>query len=110
MKISREEVIKVASLAHLGLSPAEIELYREQLDAILTYIDKLKELDLTGVEPMAQVLYRGAQGVTDSHPELRADVLLTCDVASQVLAGASEARPPFFRVPRVIATGEAEGE
>lgn len=103
MKISREDVAKVAELAHLGLSTAEIELYREQLDAILTYIDKLKELDLTNVEPMAQVLHAGvAPGAKERHPELREDVLRPCDVAAQVLAGAPEAQTPFFRVPRVI--------
>jgi aspartyl-tRNA(Asn)/glutamyl-tRNA(Gln) amidotransferase subunit C len=111
MKISREDVVKVAELAHLGLSPAEVELYREQLDAILTYVDKLKELDTAKVEPMAQVLYvAAAPGVQESHPELREDVLRPCDVAGQVLAGAPEAQAPFFRVPRVIATGEVESE
>ena len=57
MKISREEVLRVAELAHLELSPEEIDTYRGQLDEILTYIDKLKELDVTHVEPMAQVLF-----------------------------------------------------
>jgi aspartyl-tRNA(Asn)/glutamyl-tRNA(Gln) amidotransferase subunit C len=103
MKISREEVIKVAELAHLGLSPTEIDTYREQLDAILTYIDKLRTLDITNVEPMAQVLYTDASsGVEESHPELREDTLLPCEVARPVLAQAPAAQAPFFRVPRVI--------
>lgn len=111
MKISREDVIKVAGLAHLGLSPAEIELYREQLDAILTYVDKLKELDTSNVEPMSQVLHPAApSGGEERHPELREDALVPCDVAGPVLKGAPEAQAPFFRVPRVIATGEVEGE
>jgi len=111
MKISREDVLKVAGLAHLGLSPAEVELYREQLDAILTYVDKLKELDTSGVEPMAQVLHAaaGSRG-EEKHPELREDVLVPCDVAQPVLSGAPEAKAPFFRVPRVIATGEVGSE
>jgi aspartyl-tRNA(Asn)/glutamyl-tRNA(Gln) amidotransferase subunit C len=103
MKISREDVIRVAELAHLGLSPDEVETYRNQLDSILTYIDKLKELDITNVEPMAQVIYTGAKsGASESHPELREDVLRPCDVAGPVLAGAPEAQKPFFRVPKVI--------
>ena len=60
MKISREDVVRVAELAHLGLTPEEIDSYRAQLDGILTYIDKLNELDLTNVAPMAQVLYTPA--------------------------------------------------
>ncbi len=58
MKISREDVLRVAELAHLGLSPEEIDAYRDKLDSILSYMDKLKELDITDVEPMAQVIYR----------------------------------------------------
>lgn len=103
MKISREDVVKVAELAHLGLSPTEIDTYREQLDAILTYVDKLRKLDTAKVEPMAQVLHAAAtSGVEESHPELREDTLLPCDVAESVLAQAPDAQTPFFRVPRVI--------
>jgi len=103
MKISREDVVRVAELAHLGLSPAEIDMYREQLDAILTYVDKLRKLDTTNVEPMAQVLHADA-GLTveGSHPELREDFLLACDAAEPMLAQAPDAKAPFFRVPRVI--------
>jgi aspartyl-tRNA(Asn)/glutamyl-tRNA(Gln) amidotransferase subunit C len=102
MKISREDVMRVAELAHLGLSPEEIETYRGQLDAILTYIEKLNELDLANVEPMAQVLHAAAGGAAQNHPELRDDVLRPCDVSGPVLAGAPDAAKPFFRVPRVI--------
>ena len=56
MKISREDVERVAELAYLDLSEAELENYRNQLDDILEYIGKLDELDTSRVEPMAQVL------------------------------------------------------
>ena len=82
MKISREEVIRVAELAHLGLSPEEIETYREQLDGILSYIDKLNELDIANVEPMSQVIVAPiTPGAGASHPELREDVVRPCDVS-----------------------------
>jgi aspartyl-tRNA(Asn)/glutamyl-tRNA(Gln) amidotransferase subunit C len=107
VKISREDVLRVAELAHLELSPEEIDTYRGQLDEILTYIDKLKELDVSAVEPMAQVLFSGPasnvrSGKAEEHPELREDVLRPCDVADPVLARAPEASKPFFRVPKVI--------
>jgi aspartyl-tRNA(Asn)/glutamyl-tRNA(Gln) amidotransferase subunit C len=98
MKISREDVIRVAELAHLGLAPEEVDKYRDQLDSILTYVEKLNKLDLASVEPMAQVLYAGS----DRHAELREDVLLPCDAAEPILAQAADAAKPFFRVPRVI--------
>ncbi len=98
MKISREDVIRVAELAHLGLAPEEVDKYREQLDGILTYVEKLNELDLANVEPMAQVLHAGS----DRQPKLREDTLLPCDAAEPILAQATDAAKPFFRVPRVI--------
>ena len=52
MKISREDVLKVAALANLELSDAEVDTYRGHLDDILTYIDKLNEVDTAGVEPL----------------------------------------------------------
>ncbi|PLX45058.1 MAG: Asp-tRNA(Asn)/Glu-tRNA(Gln) amidotransferase GatCAB subunit C [Deltaproteobacteria bacterium] len=55
MKISKEEVEHVASLARLEFSPAEIETFASQLSSILEYVEKLGELDLAGVEPTAHV-------------------------------------------------------
>ena len=100
MKISREEVLRIAELAHLGLSTEEVDLYRGQLDGILSYIDKLKQIDISNVEPMAQVLHSGPG--PDAHPELRDDTLRPCDIANAVLAAAPDAEKPFFRVPKVI--------
>lgn len=98
VRISREDVLRVAELAHLELSPEEVETYRGQLDEILTYIAKLEELDVSAAEPMAQVL----QPASDSHPELREDTLIPCDAAEAILAQAPDAKKPFFRVPKVI--------
>lgn len=105
MKISREDVLRVAELAHLELSPEEIETFRGQLDEILTYVDKLEELDVANIEPMAQVLFTSLsvdKGASQAHPELREDVLQRCDAADAILSQAPEAVKPFFRVPKVI--------
>jgi len=100
MKISREEVLRVAELAHLGLSPEEIEKFQAQLDEILTYVDKLNQLDVTQVEPMAQVLFASAGA--EAHPELREDILQPCEIGATVLTSAPGAEKPFFRVRKVI--------
>jgi aspartyl-tRNA(Asn)/glutamyl-tRNA(Gln) amidotransferase subunit C len=108
VKITREDVLRVAELAHLGLSSEEVETYQKQLDAILSYVDKLNELDVANVEPMAQVLHSAAPAASsggschESHPELREDVLRPCVVAESVLAQAADSAKPFFRVPKVI--------
>jgi aspartyl-tRNA(Asn)/glutamyl-tRNA(Gln) amidotransferase subunit C len=103
MKITREDVLRVAELAHLELSEAEIEMFSRQLDSILSYVDKLNQLDTSNVEPMAQVAppSSSGQGAVAGTP-LREDKLATCDVIDDVLAGAPDASPPYFRVPRVI--------
>jgi aspartyl-tRNA(Asn)/glutamyl-tRNA(Gln) amidotransferase subunit C len=100
MKISREDVLRVAELAHLELSPEEVELYRGQLDEILAYVGKLQELDVTNVQPMTQTISRDR--ATTGEPNLRDDVSLPCTIADDVLAHAPGAAKPFFRVPKVI--------
>jgi aspartyl-tRNA(Asn)/glutamyl-tRNA(Gln) amidotransferase subunit C len=98
MKISREDVVRVADLAYLDLSDAELETYRKQVDEILEYIGKLNELDTTSVEPMAQVL-------TDDQTAdatLREDVEVPCHTAAELLKQAPDPEPPYFRVPKVI--------
>lgn len=55
MRLSKEEIQHIADLAKLKLSDGEKEIYGEQLSHILSYIDQLKEIDTTNVEPTAQV-------------------------------------------------------
>jgi len=49
--ISKEEIKHIAKLARLGLSKKEIETYQQELSKILEYIEKLKEIDISEVEP-----------------------------------------------------------
>lgn len=51
MSINKKDVLHVADLARLALSEAEIDLYTSQLQRILSYVEKLSELDTKGVEP-----------------------------------------------------------
>jgi aspartyl-tRNA(Asn)/glutamyl-tRNA(Gln) amidotransferase subunit C len=98
MKITREDVVRVAELAYLDLSESELETYRAQIDEILEYIGKLNELDTANVEPMAQVL--ADDQLADA--TLRDDVVVPCGTAVEILKQAPDPEPPFFRVPKVI--------
>jgi len=98
LKISREDVVRVAELAYLDLSESELETYRAQIDEILEYIGKLNELDTAKVEPMAQVLTTDQQ----ADATLREDLIVPCAVAEDVLKHAPDPEPPYFRVPKVI--------
>ena len=97
MKISKQDVLKVAALANLELSEAEVDSYRGQLDDILTYIDKLNELDTSVVEPLTQVV-----AAAEDDSALRDDVIVRADIIAEVLEGAPDPEAPYFRVPKVI--------
>lgn len=101
MKISKEDVLRVAELAHLELTEAEVEMYRAQLDSILEYIGKLNELDTASVEPMAGGRPVGIAG--DAEP-LRADTERSREVIADVMRHAPDPSPDarYIRVPKVI--------
>lgn len=98
MKISREDVLRVAELAYLDLNEEELETYRAQIDEILEYVGKLNELDIANVPPMAQVLAEDQS----ADATLREDIVVPGNVAEHVLKHAPDPEPPYFRVPKVI--------
>ena len=51
MKLTKDEVLKIAKLARIELKEEEIEKYREQLSDILNYVDKLQEVGTENVNP-----------------------------------------------------------
>ena len=97
MKITEQEVRYVAGLANLRLTETEVHQLRAELDGILTHIDKLNELDVSGVEPMAQVLYEAEETAT-----LREDIEEPVLGTSAALANAPQSGAGYFKVPKVI--------
>jgi len=97
MKLSEPEVRRVAELANLALGDDEIGRMARDLDEILTYIDKLNELDTSGVEPMAQVLYDAEETATLREDRERATLGTAVAVANAPLAGSG-----YFKVPKVF--------
>jgi aspartyl-tRNA(Asn)/glutamyl-tRNA(Gln) amidotransferase subunit C len=55
MKLSKNQIQHIATLARLELTDEELEKYGGQLSDVLSYIDQLREVDVSGVEPTAQV-------------------------------------------------------
>jgi aspartyl-tRNA(Asn)/glutamyl-tRNA(Gln) amidotransferase subunit C len=94
VKISYDEVEHVGRLARLALSEEERERMRAQLDAILTYIDKLNELDTSQVEPTSHVI-----PMTNVFREDKVRPSLSQD---QALANAPDRQEALFRVPRIL--------
>lgn len=97
MKISEEEVRRVADLANLALSDQEIARMAQDLSGILTHVEKLSELDTTHVEPMAQVLYEAEETAA-----LRDDRECVPLSNHDALANAPLAGGGYFKVPKVI--------
>jgi aspartyl-tRNA(Asn)/glutamyl-tRNA(Gln) amidotransferase subunit C len=97
VKITQEQVRYVADLANLKLTDGEVTRLASELDEILTHVDALNELDTTGVEPMAQVVYEA--GANDT---LRADVGRPTLGNERALANAPLAGHGYYKVPRVI--------
>lgn len=94
MKISPEEVAKVAALARLELSDEKIEEFTGQLGDILDYMDKLGELDTEGVEPM----FTPVEQVS----VMRDDKARKDYSREDVLSNAPETDGQFFIVPRIV--------
>ncbi len=98
MKITEQEIRRVAELANLALSEDEIARMTEDMSGILTYIEKLNELDTTDVAPMAQVLFDQEETAT-----LRADEERTPLSNADAIANApNSGGGGFFKVPKVI--------
>ena len=94
MEISQQEVEHIAKLARLELDEAEKGTFARQLSAILTYMDELKTLDTSGVEPTAtgpvkENVFRDDE-VRPSLPQEKA------------LMNAPDQAEGFFRVPRIL--------
>lgn len=92
--LSRDDVLKVARLARLDVPESQVEDLRTRLGAVLTYVDRLRVLDLTGVEPMAHV--------GEEPHRLRLDREGPTLEADRLMAMAPATLPPFVKIPRVI--------
>jgi aspartyl-tRNA(Asn)/glutamyl-tRNA(Gln) amidotransferase subunit C len=97
LKLTEEEVRYVADLANLTLSGDEIRKMAGDLGEVLTHMEKLNELDTTGVEPMAQVVFEAGETAT-----LREDGERAGLGSQTALANAPAAAAGFFKVPKVI--------
>jgi aspartyl-tRNA(Asn)/glutamyl-tRNA(Gln) amidotransferase subunit C len=97
VKITEQRVRYVADLANLALTGEEVARMVQDLDGILNHMDKLNELDTTGVEPMAQVLAESGPFAT-----LREDLPGPSFSSEIALANAPASGSGHFKVPKVI--------
>jgi aspartyl-tRNA(Asn)/glutamyl-tRNA(Gln) amidotransferase subunit C len=94
MEITHKEVEHVAKLARLELSEDEKVTFARQLSGILNYMDQLRTLGTTGIEPTATVL--PADNI------FREDEVQPSLPRDKALANAPDQAEGFFRVPRIL--------
>ncbi|HYJ15797.1 MAG TPA: Asp-tRNA(Asn)/Glu-tRNA(Gln) amidotransferase subunit GatC [Candidatus Limnocylindria bacterium] len=94
MKLSRESVQRIATLARLRLTADEESEIIGQLDRILSYMDKLNELDTANIE----LFYHDI----DNLSALREDQLTNQPNTDALLTNAPDRDGNFFKVPKII--------
>ncbi len=94
MSLDREEVLKIAHLARLGVDDAELERYADELSNILDMVNRMNAVNTSGVTPMAHPL--------DGKQRLRPDVVSETDQREVFQEIAPAVSDGLYLVPKVI--------
>ena len=94
MSADADTVRRIAHLARIALAEDQVEHLREELNAILAFVEQLSEVDVDGVEPMTSVI--------PMQMKKRADVVTDGGIADEILKNAPAAEEHFFAVPKVV--------
>ncbi|NGQ91130.1 Asp-tRNA(Asn)/Glu-tRNA(Gln) amidotransferase subunit GatC [Rhodobacter sp. HX-7-19] len=94
MSIDIDTARRVAKLARIRVEEADLPALAGELSGILTFMEQLNEVDVTGVEPMTSV--------TPMRLKRRKDEVTDGNIQSQILKNAPDAREGFFAVPKVV--------
>jgi aspartyl-tRNA(Asn)/glutamyl-tRNA(Gln) amidotransferase subunit C len=97
MALSREEVLKVARLSRLSIPEDQVEAYGAALSAILGYVERLRGLNLEGVEPLTHI----GEAVNRLDEDVPGPTLPT----AVLMKMAPQTMEPFVKVPKVIEEG-----
>jgi aspartyl-tRNA(Asn)/glutamyl-tRNA(Gln) amidotransferase subunit C len=94
MSVDTDTVRHIARLARIAMSDGEIEAMVPELNNILSWVERLAEVDTDGVEPLTAVI--------SNKLRLRDDEVADGDRRAEILANAPVAEHGFFAVPKVI--------
>lgn len=94
MKISREEVEKLAHLSRLQPDEPALQRLQEDMNKMLVFVEKINELNLDGVEPLSYM--------SDEVNVLRADEVNQVITHEEALKNAPDKDTDYFRVPKVM--------
>jgi aspartyl-tRNA(Asn)/glutamyl-tRNA(Gln) amidotransferase subunit C len=94
MSADADTVRRIAQLARIALAEDDVEHLREELNAILAFVEQLSEINVDGVEPMTSVM--------PMQMKKRVDVVTDGGIADEILKNAPAAEDHFFAVPKVV--------
>jgi aspartyl-tRNA(Asn)/glutamyl-tRNA(Gln) amidotransferase subunit C len=94
MKITLETIGHVANLARLNLTEKEKERLTKDMENIISYVDKLNELDTSNIEPTAHVM--------PVRNVFREDLAKNSYDREKILANAPQSEDGCFKVPKVV--------
>jgi len=94
MSIDAETVRRIAHLARIAVSDAEVEHLKGELNAMLAFVEQLAEVDVTNIEPMTSV--------TPMEMKKRADVVTDGGIPDDIVKNAPATEDHFFVVPKVV--------
>ncbi|MFY0689629.1 MAG: Asp-tRNA(Asn)/Glu-tRNA(Gln) amidotransferase subunit GatC [Cyclobacteriaceae bacterium] len=94
MHIDRNTIEKLAHLARIEIDPDKEDALIEDMEKILSWIEKLEELDTTGVEPITHMSFE--------HNVFRPDEANNMLTREQALKNSPEQDKEFFKVPKVL--------
>lgn len=94
MSIDIETARRVAKLARIRVEEPDLPKLAGQLNDIVSFMEQLNEVDVTGIEPMTSV--------TPMRLKRRADAVTDGNIQAQILKNAPDAREGFFAVPKVV--------
>ncbi len=94
MSLDQAAVRRIAHLARIDVTDAEVPHLQDQINAILSFVDALNAVDVSGVEPMTSVI--------PMKLPMRDDVVTDGEIEPAVLANAPLAEDGFFVVPKII--------
>ena len=98
MPINESDIEKIAQLAHLEISRAELLVFAPQIAEIVTYVEQLSEVDTSDIDPAIGGLTRAGE-LTDS---ARDDIIAPSLGQKLALEEAPDAASGHFRVPKVL--------
>jgi aspartyl-tRNA(Asn)/glutamyl-tRNA(Gln) amidotransferase subunit C len=94
MSVDNTTVRRIARLARIRVADDEIEHLKDELSAMLAFVEQLSEVDVTGVEPMTSV--------TATTMRQRVDKVTDGGIADAILRNAPARQGDFFVVPKVV--------